>query len=112
MKKILLLGALGLIGCGIKRLLKKDDNPLNLVETREDIFKKYNKLNNTIIHLEKVKVMLNPEYILKNGEKILLKDELTALREELKELTFKIAIFKALENKDTLEKMKISLRGN
>ena len=114
MKKLLLLGVVGLVGYGIKKLLNKPEeiNPLDLAETKEDVFKKYNFVSEYIIQLEQMQSLFGAAYIIEDGQKFLIKDRLDALKEELKGLSFKRAVFKALENKNILEKMKVSLGGN
>lgn len=114
MKKLLLLGVVGLVGYGIKKLLNKPEkiNPLDLVETKEDVLKRYNDISKYIIHLEQMQNLFKAEYIVEYGQKILIKDKLDALKEEFKVLSFKKTIFKALEDENVLEKMKVSLGGN
>ncbi len=114
MKKLLLLGVVGLVGYGIKKLLNKPEeiNPLDLAETKEDVLKRYNDISKYIIHLEQMQSLFGADYIIEDGQKFLIKDRLDALKEELKGLSFKRAVFKALENKNILEKMKVSLGGN
>lgn len=114
MKKLLLLGVVGLVGYGIKKLLNKPEeiNPLDLAETKEDVLKRYNDISKYIIHLEQMQNLFKAEYIVEYGQKILIKDKLDALKEEFKVLSFKKTIFKALEDENVLEKMKVSLGGN